>query len=82
MAVKEIVCYGDSNTWGYDPATGGRLPHGSRWTSVLQERLGSGYRIIPEGMNGRTTVFDDRQEGGTALRTWSPVSRRTILSMR
>jgi lysophospholipase L1-like esterase len=31
---------------------------------VLQERLGSGYRIIPEGMNGRTTVFDDPVEEG------------------
>jgi lysophospholipase L1-like esterase len=31
--MKEIMCFGDSNTWG--------------------------YRVIEEGLNGRTTVWDD-----------------------
>jgi len=57
--MKTIVCYGDSNTWGHDPADGSRLPYGTRWTSVLQTLLGGEYLVCEEGMNGRTTVFDD-----------------------
>lgn len=54
-----ILCYGDSNTWGYIPGSGGRYRKNLRWTGVLQNKLGEGYNIIEEGLNGRTTVFDD-----------------------
>ena len=54
-----IVAFGDSNTWGYDPATGGRFPRAQRWPSVLQRELGSDFEVIAEGLNGRTTVHDD-----------------------
>jgi lysophospholipase L1-like esterase len=54
-----IVVFGDSNTWGYDPATGGRFPRAQRWPSVLQRELGPDFEVIPEGLNGRTTVHDD-----------------------
>jgi len=54
-----IVAYGDSNTWGYDPATGARIAADRRWTGVLSLELGAGYRVIEEGLNGRTSVFDD-----------------------
>jgi len=57
MAV--IVAFGDSNTWGYDPVTGGRLPRAQRWSSVLQRQLGADFEVIAEGLNGRTTVHDD-----------------------
>ena len=56
---KRILCFGDSNTWGYVPATGKRYPVGVRWTSLLQEKLGDGYEIIEEGLNSRTTDIDD-----------------------
>jgi lysophospholipase L1-like esterase len=53
--VRTLLCYGDSNTWGYDPATRTRyLPH-VRWTGVLAARLGAEYRVVEEGLNGRTT---------------------------
>ena len=61
--MKTVLCYGDSNTYGYVPETGLRYPEGVRWTSVLQQILGSDYRIIEEGCNGRTTVYDDPIEG-------------------
>lgn len=61
--MKTILCYGDSNTYGYRPDTGGRYPADIRWTGVLAELLGKEYRIIEEGCNGRTTVFDDPMEG-------------------
>ena len=57
--MKTILCYGDSNTWGADPANGPRFTPDVRWTGVLQRELGEGYRVIEEGLNGRTTVHDD-----------------------
>ena len=57
--MKAILCYGDSNTWGYIPGSGERYAPHIRWPGVLQQALGSGYKIIEEGLNGRTTVWDD-----------------------
>ena len=56
---KTILCYGDSNTWGYNPATQDRYARDERWTGVLRQALGEGYFVIEEGLNGRTTVWDD-----------------------
>ena len=61
--MKTILCYGDSNTYGYDPSNGLRYPQDVRWTGRLQALLGKEYRVIEEGCNGRTTVFDDPLEG-------------------
>lgn len=60
---KRILCYGDSNTWGYDPVTKDRFDAETRWTRVLARALGPGYEVIEEGLNGRTTVWDDPIEG-------------------
>lgn len=57
--MKKILCFGDSNTWGYDPAKKDRFPDDVRWTGVLRAELGEGYFVIEEGLNGRTTVWDD-----------------------
>ncbi len=61
--MKRIVCFGDSNTWGFDPATMERHPADVRWTGVLAKELGRDYLVLEEGLNGRTTVFDDPIEG-------------------
>ena len=55
---KAVLCYGDSNTYGLEPLPGGRYPRRVRWTTRLQEQLGEGYIVIPEGLSGRTTDFD------------------------
>lgn len=57
--MKTVICYGDSNTWGADPAKPGRFDADVRWTGVLARELGPAFRIIEEGLNGRTTVIDD-----------------------
>ena len=57
--MKTVVCFGDSNTWGADPVTKGRFAPDKRWTGVLAKSLGDGYRVIEEGLGGRTTVVDD-----------------------
>ncbi len=61
--MKTILCYGDSNTWGYKPDETGRYPKKVRWTTILQKKLGENYDVIVEGLNGRTTVWDDPVEG-------------------
>jgi lysophospholipase L1-like esterase len=57
--MKTIVCYGDSNTWGADPSGSGRFGYDTRWTGVLRNELGAGFRVVEEGLNGRTTTVDD-----------------------
>lgn len=57
--MKTVLCFGDSLTWGANAETGGRHVYEDRWPSVLQKGLGHGVRVIPEGLNGRTTVYDD-----------------------
>ena len=61
--MKTVLCYGDSNTYGFNPSNGLRYPEDVRWTGRLQMLLGDDYRVIEEGCNGRTTVFDDPLEG-------------------
>ena len=61
--MKSVVCFGDSNTYGHDPATGERLPDEVRWTCLLQKLLGDGYKVIEEGQNGRTIATEDPAEG-------------------
>lgn len=62
--MKNILCYGDSNTHGYDAKTnGGRYPKQIRWPGILQKELGSDYNVIEEGLSGRTTVWEDRTLG-------------------
>ncbi len=55
---KKIVCYGDSNTWGYVPGCGLRFAPDVRWPGVLAALLGEGYAVREEGMSGRTTAYD------------------------
>ncbi|HEY1454628.1 MAG TPA: SGNH/GDSL hydrolase family protein [Roseiarcus sp.] len=54
-----IVAFGDSNTWGFDPATGARFSRAQRWPTVMQQELGPDFEVIAEGLGGRTTVHDD-----------------------
>jgi lysophospholipase L1-like esterase len=63
MGEKTILCYGDSNTWGWNPATQTRYSRHERWPGILRQALGEGYLVIEEGLNGRTTVWDDPIEG-------------------
>jgi lysophospholipase L1-like esterase len=55
-----VLCFGDSNTYGSIPGElGGRHGPDIRWPGVLARELGDGWRVIEEGLPGRTTVFDD-----------------------
>ena len=51
-----VVCFGDTNTWGYDNRSGDRLPYDERWTGMLAKELGADFRVIEEGLPGRATT--------------------------
>jgi lysophospholipase L1-like esterase len=57
--MKYILCFGDSNTWGCIPETMNRYDPNERWPGILQRLLGEDYYVYENGMNGRTTVFED-----------------------
>lgn len=57
--MKTILCFGDSNTYGYNPENSGRYEKNERWPGILAALLGDEYTLIEEGCNGRTTMFDD-----------------------
>ena len=57
--MKTLVCFGDSNTWGYIPGSGGeRFPREQRWPALLQGALGDAWEVIAEGLSGRTATFE------------------------
>ena len=61
--MKTVLCYGDSNTYGYVPESGMRYPKEIRYPGRLQVLLGDEYTVIEEGCNGRTTIHDDPIDG-------------------
>ncbi len=62
--INRIVCYGDSNTFGYIPGKGGRYNRHTRWPGLLSDLLGDFYLVVEEGLCGRTTMFDDVTDPG------------------
>ena len=60
--MKTILCFGDSNTYGYSPLDGTRFPADVRWPGRLRILLGDDYSVVEEGCNGRTTVIIDEEE--------------------
>ena len=63
--MKTVLAYGDSNTFGSAtvPRPDGRYGADERWPGVMQQALGAAWRVIEEGLPGRTTVHDDPIEG-------------------
>ncbi|WP_112322888.1 SGNH/GDSL hydrolase family protein [Oceanibium sediminis] len=60
---KNVLCFGDSLTWGWVPVAEGapttRFAPDVRWTGVMAAELGDGYHVIEEGLSARTTNLDD-----------------------
>ena len=57
---RRLLCYGDSNTYGYDPRSflGGRYPESVRWTALLNA---ANWDVINRGENGRSIPRLDRE---------------------
>ncbi|MCD8051760.1 MAG: GDSL-type esterase/lipase family protein [Clostridiales bacterium] len=85
--MKQILCYGDSNTHGYDAFTGGTLDYTRRWTGRVQKALGEQALICEAGLNGRTCGFDDPEVPGrngrkllnSALQTHKPLDAVVLM---
>jgi len=64
---RTVLCFGDSNTHGTGPMRslddGPRLSPEERWPGVMAAALGGAFRVIEEGLPGRTTVHPDPIEG-------------------
>ena len=58
--MKTVLAFGDSLTWGAIPGSDERHVFEDRWPNVLERELGAGARVIENGLNGRTTVHEDR----------------------
>ena len=64
--MKNILCFGDSNTWGSIAGSTNlefmlakRFDYDVRWTGALQNLLGTNYHVVEAGLNGRNTSFDE-----------------------
>ena len=57
--MKTVLCFGDSNTWGYVPGSNDqRFSADVRWPRRLATALGDEWEVIAEGLNGRTATMD------------------------
>lgn len=64
MKEKRILCYGDSNTWGYISGSNHqRYGSTERYPKILAKLLGSNFEIIEEGLNSRTLISEDKRPG-------------------
>ena len=59
--MKQILCFGDSNTWGYDGESRKRLPWGKRWTSLLQEKFD--VETAKQGIQAGNNTAGQREAG-------------------
>ena len=57
--MKRILCFGDSNTFGFVPENGSRYPKNVRWSGKLQGLLGASYEVIEAGCNNRTAFSEN-----------------------
>lgn len=76
--MKNILLYGDSNTWGFNPdftcQDDLRFVRDERWGGVLQRELGEEYFITEEGLGGRTTTLEDpAAPGRSGLALLAPI---------
>lgn len=82
---KNILCYGDSLTWGWTPVLEGapssRYPYAQRLAGVMAAQLGDGYHIIEEGLSGRTTSVDDPNDSRLNGSTYLPVALASHLPL-
>jgi lysophospholipase L1-like esterase len=51
-----ILCFGDSNTFGVSPIDGSRFSESERWPTLLKQQLGIGFEVIEAGQPNRTLV--------------------------
>ena len=69
-----ILCYGDSNTYGLTTDWKGRLPRDVRWPGRLQVLLGEAHYVVDDGLIGRTCAIPDKHRYGRSAMDFLPVA--------
>lgn len=82
--MKKVLVFGDSNTWGDNFLTRRRIPDDKQWCNILQEKLGTDYKIYQEGLPGRFAGSVEKEETfkngkDTFLSTYKTVAPLDIL---
>ena len=57
--LKKTLCFGDSNTYGFNPVNAQRYNKNTRWTGILQNLLKDKYVVVEAGCNNRTCFMDN-----------------------
>ena len=69
-----VLCYGDSNTYGFTPDWKSRFPREVRWPGALQAMLGDEFYVAEDGLIGRTSAFPDTHRYGRSAMDFLPVA--------
>lgn len=86
--MKTLLCFGDSNTYGLNPKDKSRFDYNTRWTGILEQKLSAyDFRVVEEGLCGRTTMFPDKFRSNRCgidilpvlLESHSPIDYITIM---
>lgn len=75
--MKNILFFGDSNTWGYDADSGNRFPLSIRYTGLLQQMLPANFTLIESGLSGRTTSHEDGYDTWSSGSAYLPLLLKT-----
>lgn len=57
--MKKVLCFGDSNTYGFVPGKCTRYDKNTRWTGILQSLCRNELEVIEAGCNNRTAFIDN-----------------------
>lgn len=57
--MKKVLCFGDSNTFGFIPGSGKRYDKNTRWSGILAQLATGRFEIIEAGCNNRTAFSDN-----------------------
>ena len=57
--MKKVLCFGDSNTFGFIPESGKRYDKNTRWSGILAQLAAGRFEIIEAGCNNRTAFTDN-----------------------
>lgn len=57
--MKKVLCFGDSNTFGFIPKTAQRYDENSRWSGILKKLAKDKFNVIEHGCNNRTCFAEN-----------------------
>lgn len=81
--MKKILCFGDSNTYGFNPKNGSRFNEKIRWAGQIKEKLKNKFEIIEQGQNNRCGFTENKESielsGGIAIEKYLKLSPDIVI---